>query len=396
MQLYDSLRQRPVPIEPINDAVRMYVCGVTPYDTTHMGHARTYVVFDTMRRVLEWQGYPVLYVQNVTDIDDDVLRKSAELGLAWDELGRRETERYLRDMAALNVASPHHYVKATDAIAGIIEISQGLIEQGLAYANNGSVYFDVKADPNFGALAHAGYAEMLATANERGNFPDDPNKRDPLDFVLWQAAKPGEPTWESPWGQGRPGWHIECTALVLEYLGPQINIHGGGSDLQFPHHSCEMAQAENFTGQKPHVEAWSHVGMVRYEGEKMSKSLGNLVLVSETLKQHSADALRIALLKYPYREEYEYTEDDVVWAEGVVERLQAAASSAVGGGPQSAEELRVDAINALDSDFDTPECIRLLLALAEAAINGDVDDGDAAAASIREIGGILGLVTERW
>ena len=397
MQLYDSFRQTLVPIEPINDAVRMYVCGVTPYDTTHMGHARTYVVYDTIRRILEWQGYPVIYVQNVTDIDDDVLRKSAQLGLAWDELGRRETELYLRDMAALNVAMPNHYVKATDAIPQIVEIASGLIERGVAYENNGNVYFSVKTDPDFGTLAHvADYGALLDIANERGNYPNDPNKRDPLDFVLWQAAQPNEPTWESPWGAGRPGWHIECTALVLQYLGPHITIHGGGSDLQFPHHSCELAQAEHYTGHSPHVEAWSHVGMVRYEGEKMSKSLGNLVLVRETLKTHSADALRVALLKYPYREQYDYTNEDLDWAENILQRLQAAASSGVGGGQQSAEQLRVDAINALDTDFNTPECLRLLVALSEAAINGEVDDANAAAATIREIAGILGLSGEQW
>ncbi|MBA3469390.1 MAG: cysteine--tRNA ligase [Herpetosiphonaceae bacterium] len=396
MQLYDSLRRTLVPIQPIDDVVRMYVCGITPYDTSHMGHARTYVVFDTMRRLLEWQGLPVLYVQNVTDIDDDVLRKGAELGVAWDELGRRETESFLRNMAAINVAMPDHYVKATDSMPEIVEIVSGLIERGVAYEHNGSVYFSVQADPNFGSMAHSDYPTMLTTANERGNFPNDPNKRDPLDFVLWQAAKPGEPTWASPWGEGRPGWHIECTAMVLHYLGPRINIHGGGGDLQFPHHACELAQAECYSGQTPHVEAWSHVGMVCYEGEKMSKSLGNLVLVSDTLKEHTADALRIALLKYPYREAYEYTDADVVWAEGVVARLQSAASSAVGGGGQSAEELRVDMLNALDSDFNTPECIRLLIALAEAATNGEIDDAESAAATIREVGAILGLSAEQW
>lgn len=396
MQLYDSLRQTLVPIQPIDGAVRMYVCGITPYDTTHMGHARTYVVFDTIRRILEWQGLPVIYVQNVTDIDDDILRKGAELGIAWDELGRRETERFLRDMDTLNVHMPNHYIKATDSIPEIVEIVRGLIERGVAYERNGNVYFEVKQDLNFGRLAHADYPTMLVTANERGNYPDDSNKRDPLDFILWQAAKPDEPIWDSPWGAGRPGWHIECTAMVLQYLGVHINIHGGGGDLQFPHHACELAQAECYTGQSPHVDAWAHVGMVRYEGEKMSKSLGNLVLVSETLKRHTADTLRVALLKYPYREAYDYTDDDLGWAKSILQGLQAGASSAVGGGRISAEQLRIEAIQALDTDFNTPECLRLLVALAEAAINGDVDDAATAAATIRELGAVLGLSASQW
>ncbi len=374
----------------------MYVCGITPYDTTHMGHARTYVVFDTIRRVLEWEGFDVNYVQNVTDIDDDILRKSAQLGLAWDELGERETARFLRDMDALNVARPDHYVKATSAIDEIVQITEGLIARGLAYERAGNVYFSVQSDPSFGELAHTDYAHMLEIANQRGNFPDDPHKRDPLDFVLWQAAKPGEPTWDSPWGKGRPGWHIECTALVLKHLGPQITIHGGGGDLQFPHHTCEIAQAENYTGQHPHAEVWAHVGMVHYEGEKMSKSLGNLVLASDTLKSYSADALRIALLKYHYREEYTYTEADLPWATRVVERLQAAVVSGSGGGRQSAEQLRNDILAALDADFNTPECINLLIDLAEAALNADIDDADLARDTMLEVGAMLGLSTEAW
>jgi len=394
--LYDTLRQTSVAMEPIDGFVRMYVCGVTPYDTTHMGHARTYVVYDTIRRYLEWQGLPVLYVQNVTDIDDDILRKSAQLGLTWDELGRQETERFLRDMDALNVRMPNHYVKATDAIAKIIEVNSGLIERGVAYENQGNVYFNVHADPDFGSLAHSDYASMLAIANERGNFPDDPHKRDPLDFVLWQATKPGEPWWDSPWGRGRPGWHIECTAMVLEYLGPQINIHGGGSDLQFPHHACELAQAENFTGQSPHVAAWSHIGMVYYEGEKMSKSLGNLVLASKTLQHYSADAIRLGLLKYYYRDQFEYSDDDVAWGERTVARFKQAVNSGVSGGALHAEELRNEAIAALDADFQTPTCLQALITLAEASINGEIDDADLAATTLRELGAVLGLRSELW
>src|SRR5258706_10644421 len=263
----------------------MYVCGVTPYDTTHLGHAFTFLAFDVLARYLRFRGYQTITVQNVTDVDDDIMRKSAELGLAWDELVRREITKLKADMKALNIKEPDHYPYASGEIPKIIEMVSALLAKGYAYERNGSVYYDVRKDPDFGALGHMDYAEMLATANQRGNFPDDPNKRDPLDFVLWQAAKPGEPTWPSPWGPGRPGWHIECSAMSMRYLGPKIDIHSGGADLIFPHHTCEIAQSEHYTGQKPFVRYWFHIAMVELAGEKMSKSLGNMIFVTDLLKR---------------------------------------------------------------------------------------------------------------
>ncbi|TMC64982.1 MAG: cysteine--tRNA ligase, partial [Chloroflexota bacterium] len=310
MKLFNTLTQSLEEFVPIDEnAVRMYVCGITPYDTTHLGHAFTYVIFDTLIRYLEFRGRKVKYVQNVTDVDDDVLRKAKELGMAWDELGRRETERFLSDMDALNVRRPNVYARATQEIPVMIEIIQTLLAEGYAYESAGYVYFSVKRDPEFGRMARAiglnDYHAMLTIANERGNFPDDPRKQDPLDFVLWQAQAPGEPAWPSPWGPGRPGWHIECSAMSMHYLGPQIDIHGGGADLAFPHHTSEIAQSEHFTGKRPFSRIWMHTGMVHQDGEKMSKSLGNLTLVSDLLKEHSADAIRITLLNHHYRYPWE-------------------------------------------------------------------------------------------
>ncbi|GIV96870.1 MAG: cysteine--tRNA ligase [Herpetosiphonaceae bacterium] len=394
MRLYDSLRQEHVEVVPPDGVVRMYVCGITPYDTTHMGHARTYVVFDALSRFLEDRGCTVRYVQNVTDIDDDILRKARQLGVPWDELGRRETERFLRDMDALNVRRPTFYVKATDHIPMMQEIIQVLIDKGLAYVRKGNVYFDISRDPDFGKLAHMGYAEMLRTANERGNNPDDPHKDDPLDFVLWQAAQPGEPTWKSPWGPGRPGWHIECSAMAMQYLGAQLQIHGGGADLQFPHHECEIAQSENYTGVEPFAQAWVHVGMVYLGGEKMSKSLGNLVLVSDVLQRYSANAIRLALLGYHYRQPFGYSDEDVARAEAVVDRWQTALADDRSHNPSgsiTAELLEHEAVAALEDDFNTPEAIRVMNRLVDAALAGAVDSPLVAARAIRRIGGSLGL-----
>ena len=254
------------------------------------------------------------YVQNVTDIDDDILRKARELGTTWDELGRRETDKYLADMRALNALPFDHYLRATETVPVMLELIEALEANGNAYESNGSVYFSVVSDPEFGKLSRIPKPEMLAVANERGNIPDDPNKRDPLDFVLWQAAKPGEPTWDSG-GPGRPGWHIECSAMSMSVLGDTIDIHGGGADLIFPHHECEIAQSENATDVRPFTRYWMHVGMVGYQSEKMSKSLGNLVIASQVLKSHSSDAFRLYLFSHHYRDSWEYVEEIEPWAD---------------------------------------------------------------------------------
>ena len=307
MKLYNGLSRGIEELCPQGPAVSLYVCGITPYDTTHLGHAFTYCAFDVLIRYLEYRGMSVLYCQNVTDIDDDILREAKKAGRDWIELGSEWTAHFMRDMIALNVRPPDMYPRATDVIPEIIEIVAKLIEVGVAYESGGGVYFHVDADSNFGKLSKIPRDQMLPTANERGNLPGDPNKRDPLDFVLWQAHAPGEPAWESPWGPGRPGWHIECTTMNLNWFGETIDIHGGGADLIFPHHECEIAQSENFTGRDQFARHWVHTAMVGYEGEKMSKSLGNLVMVDRLLQDYSPDSVRLYLASHHYRRPWEFT-----------------------------------------------------------------------------------------
>ncbi|HZU68406.1 MAG TPA: cysteine--tRNA ligase [Ktedonobacteraceae bacterium] len=393
MKLFNTLTQSLEDFVPLEDKlVRMYVCGVTPYDTTHLGHAFTYVSFDTLIRYLEFSGYTVKYVQNVTDIDDDILRKARELNMAWDELGRRETERYLRDMDSLNVRRPDVYAHATEEIPTMIEVIQALVSRGYAYEREGNVYFSVKKDPEFTVMPHVlgldSYDAMLKIANERGNYPDDPHKKDPLDFVLWQAQAPGEPAWPSPWGPGRPGWHIECSAMSMKYLGPQIDIHGGGADLAFPHHTCEIAQSEHFTGIAPFVRIWMHTGMVYQEGEKMSKSLGNLTLVRNLLKDYSANAIRITLLNHHYRYPWECFPADLEVATEItahIQQVQALVGEQTGGEDML---LRGRFHAAMENDLNTPEAIMLLRQAAETVIaNHDLNTG----AEILRLVKVLGL-----
>ncbi len=364
MKLFDTLTQSLQEFTPIADTVRIYVCGVTPYDTTHLGHAFTYASFDTLMRYLNYKGYKVRYIQNVTDVDDDVIRKSHELGLAWDELGNREIERFLSDMDSLHIRRPDVYARATDEIARIIDLAQTLIERGYAYANEGCVYYDVEKDPTFGTMAHAiglnTYQSMLAIANERGNFPADKRKKGPLDFVLWQAQAPDEPAWESPWGPGRPGWHIECSSMAMHYLGEQIDIHGGGADLAFPHHTCEIAQSEHASGKIPFVRTWMHTGMVYQAGEKMSKSLGNLTLVRDLLKDYSADAIRIVLLNHHYRYPWECFPEDLRIAANTADLLLQV-RQLVGNDLHGEDSmLRNRFVAAMDNDLNTPEALLLL------------------------------------
>jgi cysteinyl-tRNA synthetase len=392
MKLFNTLTQSLEEFAPLVDnTVRIYVCGITPYDTTHLGHAFTYVSFDTLIRYLEFRGYTVNYVQNVTDIDDDILRKAREVGMAWDELGRRETERYLRDMDALNVRRPNVYAHATQETPAMIEIIQTLLARGYAYESGGSVYYSIKSDPDFGMMARAiglnDYSAMLTIANERGNYPDDPRKKDPLDFVLWQAQAPGEPAWPSPWGPGRPGWHIECSAMSIHYLGPQLDIHGGGADLAFPHHTCEIAQSEHFTGKAPFSRFWMHTGMVHQDGEKMSKSLGNLTLVSDLLQNYSANAIRITLLNHHYRYPWECFPEDLQVATETVELFQRV-HALVGERVDGADSLLYDRfIAAMENDLNTPQALFLLRQAAEAVVaNHDLNTGAEIVRLVRVLG----------
>jgi len=392
MKLFNTLTQSLEEFVPIDNIVHIYVCGVTPYDTTHLGHAFTYVSFDTLIRYLESLGYTVKYVQNVTDIDDDILRKARELGMPWDELGNREIKRYLHDMDALNVRRPDVYPRATEETPIMIEIISTLLTKGYAYESSGNVYFSVRQDPEFGVVARAiglnDYHAMLTIANERGNFPDDPRKKDPLDFVLWQAQAAGEPAWPSPWGPGRPGWHIECSAMSIRYLGPQLDIHGGGVDLAFPHHTCEIAQSEHFTGKAPFSRFWMHTGMVHQDGEKMSKSLGNLTLVSNLLKNYSADAIRVTLLNHLYRCPWECFPEDLQVATETIARFRQV-RILVGeqtGGQDAILSGRFHA--AMKNDLNTPEALLLLNQAAETTLaNHNLNTG----AEVLRLTKVLGL-----
>jgi L-cysteine:1D-myo-inositol 2-amino-2-deoxy-alpha-D-glucopyranoside ligase len=394
MQLFNTQSGRTERFTPRDGTVGLYVCGVTPYDTTHIGHAFTFLTFDILVRVMRNKGWDVTYVQNVTDIDDDILRKAKEVGITWKELGNRETARYLKDMRDLNWVEPDHYVRATDHIPEMLEIIQALVTKGHAYESGGNVYFSVSSDPEFGKLSHIPRDEMLPIANERGNTPDDPNKRDPLDFVLWQKSLEDEPSWDSPYGPGRPGWHVECSAMASRYLGPSIDIHGGGADLIFPHHESEVAQSENAFGVEPFARIWVHVAMVGYNGEKMSKSLGNLVLVSDALKDYSADTVRLYLFSNHYRSPWIFEDAELErWARVADDLIEAAEFPAYGIEEElDVGNLRDRFLNALDDDLNTPIAIEVLQEIGTGILEApEEDDIRDAQRTLRELSEILGL-----
>lgn len=375
MKLYNSLSNKIEPFWPLDSKnVKMYVCGITPYDTTHLGHAFVYVTFDALKRYLEFKNNKVIYTQNVTDIDDDILKQAKRDGRNWQELGNFWTDKFLNDLKSLNVKMPDYYIKATDSIAEIIEITNELIDKGFAYQKNGNVYFEVSKFPAYGKLSKYTPGEMLKLLKERGGDPNDPNKKAPLDFLLWQRSAEDEPFWDSPWpspqrlsaanaggDKGRPGWHIECSAMIKKTLGGQIDIHGGGFDLIYPHHESELAQSESFTGLSPFVKYWMHIAMVSYEGEKMSKSLGNLVLISDLLKKYSANAIRLMLLMNHYRKPWEYTDDLMIQAQEQMIEIE-----------KNLKDTEADSSNLkelikdLEDDFNTPETLRKLI---DASIN---------------------------
>lgn len=350
--------------EPVTEQeIGIYVCGVTPYDTSHLGHGFTYIVFDVLVRYLRFLGRKVTYVQNVTDIDDDVLKRARRDNVNWKDLGDHEYAAFRDTMAALGNLDPDFAPRATDHIAEMQAIVAGLIEHGLAYVNEGSVYFEVARDHDFGRLFRAPYDSMLEIANERGNFPADPLKRDPLDFVLWQAQKPGEPSWDSPWGPGRPGWHIECSAMSMKYLGETVTIHGGGEDLVFPHHDAEIAQSEGFTGVQ-FVRHWVHSAMVYCGEHKMSKSLGNMVFVGDLLKAYSADAVRLYLLSHPYRQPWDHPTGADVPTAPLAGKLATAFRGAAEASSGDIAACGGPFLDALAADLDTPAAIGALEELA--------------------------------
>ncbi len=372
MRLFDTARRKVVPFEP-GPVVRMYVCGITPYDSTHLGHAATYLAYDLLIRRLEHLGHEVRMVRNVTDVDDSILPKARELGIPYLELADAELARFHSDMEALEMRPPVAEPRATEAIPGIVEMVGRLLDSGHAYLTAGTVYFDVSTFERFGELSHYSAEHMVRLARARGGKPDDPHRRDPLDFVLWQPSLPDEPAWRAPFGVGRPGWHVECSVMAMESLGSTLDLHGGGTDLIFPHHECEIAQSESVTGQ-PLCGHWMHSAMVSYEGEKMSKSLGNLVFVSDLLQVADPRAIRLALMRHHYRAGFEWYDTDLDEGTALLHRLHAAASAADGPDPRPFAA-RVEA--ALDDDLDAPKALEALDDLASAILSG----GDDASAS---------------
>jgi L-cysteine:1D-myo-inositol 2-amino-2-deoxy-alpha-D-glucopyranoside ligase len=353
MRLYDTARREVVSFEP-GPTVTMYTCGITPYDAAHLGHAAVYVTFDVLQRRLRELGHRTECVRNITDVDDDILRKARELGVHYLDLAAGEIARFDADMAALGVLPAASEPRATSAIPDILGFIGMVLDSGHAYQSGGAVYFDVSSFDRFGQVSGLGRDEMLALAAERGGNPDDPFKDDPLDFVLWQPSLEDEPSWDSLWGKGRPGWHVECSALALRELGTTIDLHGGGTDLIFPHHECEAAQSEAATGE-PFVRQWMHVGMVCLGGEKMSKSLGNLVFVRTLLDSCDPAAIRLAILSQHYRRSWDF---DGSLLEIAAERL--ARWRSAGEGEGAIEEVRA----RLDDDLDTPGALAAIDAAA--------------------------------
>ncbi|MFC1966932.1 cysteine--tRNA ligase [Chloroflexota bacterium] len=376
MKVYNTLSGKKEEFLPEGSEVNMYVCGVTPYSDAHIGHALSQVIFDVIRRCLQFRDYKVKYVQNVTDIDDKIIDRANKLGISTRELAEKYANSYFEDMAALNVNKPDIQPYATEEIPKMIEVIQGLVDKGYAYPSQGSVYFRVSKVPDYGKLSHRALESMMAGESSVGG--DD--KESPMDFVLWKASKPGEPSWESPWGPGRPGWHIECSAMSLKYLGNTLDIHGGGQDLIFPHHENEIAQSESFTG-KPFVKYWLHNGMVQFGAEKMSKSLGNLITIKEALSKYSADAIRLFILNSHYRSPLTYSEELLEAAEKRAERL-AHAYSRSSSGESTKSPLPMQVIKAceeqffaaMDDDFNTARALARVSELA-AVINRATDSG---------------------
>ena len=347
LRLYDTAKQDIVPFVPARGRpVMMYTCGITPYDSTHLGHASVFVNFDVLQRRLIDDGYEVRCVRNVTDVDDPLFAKARQLGVHYLDLAAGEEARFKRDMDALDVLPCYSEPRASSAIADIRGFIGMVLDSGHAYVSGGSVYFDVSSFPSFGTVSNYDKDTMLAYAAERGGNVADPNKRNALDFVLWHPSAADEPAWETIWGPGRPGWHIECSALALRELGTTIDLHGGGSDLIFPHHECERAQSEAATGQ-PFVRHWMHGGMVRMDGAKMSKSLGNLVFVDKLRETWDPRAIRLAIIGHHYRHSWEWHEQLMPQAAAQLDRWLGA------DGPASARTM-AEVRAALDDDLDAP------------------------------------------
>jgi len=395
VKIFNTLSGQKEEFIPQGEVVKMYVCGVTPYSECHIGHAMSYIVFDVVLRYLRFKGYKVKYVQNFTDVDDKIIDRASQLGISASELAERFIARYFADTDALNIKRADVYPRATEEIPKIIEVIHGLIDKGHAYEAEGNVYFRVRSDLDYGKLSQQDLEALQSGCRvEVGS-----EKEHPLDFALWKAAKPGEPCWESPWGEGRPGWHIECSAMSLRHLGETLDIHGGGRDLIFPHHENEIAQSESFTGVTPFVRYWMHNGLVQLGEDKMSKSLGVLVTIKEVLERFSPDAVRLFILSSHYRGPVSFSEEGLEAAERGIERLRVAARGEDKGEGTASIDIgafRQSFIDAMDDDFNSAQAIAVIFDLAR-EINRARSEGtdiEQAQQTLLELAGVLGLTLE--
>ncbi|MDA1348469.1 MAG: cysteine--tRNA ligase [Chloroflexi bacterium] len=393
MKLYNTLSRQTEEFSAADGSVKMYVCGITPYSPSHVGHAFSSVVFDTLRRYLEYSGSSVRHVQNFTDIDDKMIKAAVDEGISVAELAERNIHQYYQEIDALNVLRAHVYPRATGEIPKIIEITESLIAAGYAYAVDGSVYYRVNNFDGYGKLSRRSLDSMQAGAR----VEVDENKEDVMDFALWKAQKPGEPSWDSPWGPGRPGWHIECSAMSIAHLGETIDIHGGGPELMFPHHENEIAQSEPYTGKAPFVRFWVHHGHVQFGEDKMSKSLGNVVPIGEALERYSPDALRLFFLSSHYRSPLVYSDQNVTAQERAFERLKNALRAVDGTGSALDGQTYLSRfVEAMDDDLNTPRALAALFDLARdinrtSEAGGGVSDAQQL---LSDLCGVLGITLE--
>ncbi len=398
LRIYDTLTRKKEPFQPLQPGqVKMYVCGPTVYAQAHIGHAMSALVFDIIRRYLEYRGYHVTHVMNYTDVDDKIIQRAAQLGVNSRELAEGYIQEYCHHLDDLNVLQATINPRATREMDQIIRMIQGLEEKGYAYAVDEDVYFRIQRDPQYGKLSGRRQEDMQAGAR----IGIDERKEHPMDFALWKAAKPGEPAWDSPWGKGRPGWHIECSAMNLNHLGEQIDIHGGGNDLIFPHHENEIAQTESLTG-KPFARYWVHNGMLQLSGEKMSKSLGNLITIQEFLANHDPDALRMLVLNSSYRNPLSYSEEIVSQAERALDRLRSAMRPALSEQDTAPEEVktalsqqiqaaRSGFLEAMDDDFNSAGALGHLFDLVR--VINQARDAGANEATLKEAQSLLSELT---
>ncbi|MBV8195762.1 MAG: cysteine--tRNA ligase [Candidatus Dormibacteraeota bacterium] len=394
MRVFDTARQAVVPFEPHAERAGIYVCGITPYEAAHLGHAFTYHVFDVVARRLEASGLSVRTVRNVTDVDDDILRVARERGVDFRALADEQVHRFDSDMRGIGLLEVNAAPRATEHVPEMVRFVARLVESGFAYISDGWVYFDTRALPDYGRLSRLTEPEMIDLSRERGGNPEDTRKRHPLDFVLWQRSAPDEPHWPSPWSDGRPGWHIECSVLSTADLGVPIDVHGGGDDLIFPHHESELAQAEA-GGVAPFVRHWVHVAMVRHEGEKMSKSLGNLVFVRDLLHRVPGATVRLLLAAHHYRATWQFEEHELQHADARRRVYQEAAASMSALERTEANALRDEFMDRIDDDLDTPGALRIVDLAATALGHSDGSMTSDAVSADELITGMLDILGVR-